>query len=392
MSKRTIYFDNAATSFPKPEAVYAAQDAYSRRAANPGRGAHKPALDSARWIFEARLATARFLGLSHPERLIFTPGCTYSINMALKGLPLSRGDSIIISAAEHNAVMRPLHRLQVERGIRIITVPYAKKSVVDMHALIRTLLDERPRFCIFTEASNVTGEAIDITAISTICGAHKVPLMIDAAQTAGRNLYRIDDLGVSIWCASGHKGLMGLPGAGLLYVAPGIELSPLIEGGTGSLSDRLEMPDAYPDHLEAGTAPGPAIASMRAGIDWLVSKGVKTVVESEQKLTMRFVEWALRTQTVTIAGNRSDGGGIAVVSFLMPEVACDRVAAVLDSQYGIAVRTGLHCAPSVHKALGTLATGLVRASFSCFNTADEVDMLCQALEAIKAGRDVGSAV
>jgi len=392
MSKRIIYFDNAATTCPKPEAVYLAQDEYSRRTANPGRGAHKLALDSARTLFEARTEAAAFLGIKQAERLIFTPGCTYAINMAIKGLGLKSGDVVVVSAVEHNAVMRPLQQLASEIGIVVLMVPYAAKGVVDMHALIKIILEKHPRLCIFTEASNVTGELIDVNAVATICGAHKVPLMIDAAQTAGRADYQLDDLGVSLWCASGHKGLFGLPGVGLLYAAPHMDLRPLISGGTGSGSDQFEMPAAYPDHLEAGTLPGPAIASLQAGIRFLQEKGIKTVRDIEDELTRRFLEWAQASQTVRVFGNRQQGAGIAVVAFDVPGVACDRVAALLDSQCGIAVRTGLHCAPTAHKALGTLSTGLVRASFSCFNTAEDVDTLCWALAEIRAGRDVGSAV
>jgi cysteine desulfurase family protein len=392
MTKRIIYFDNAATTCPKPEAVYVAQDEYSRRTANPGRGAHKLALESARTVFETRNEAAAFLGINQAERLIFTPGCTYSINMALRGLGLKRGDVVVVSAVEHNAVMRPLQQMASEIGIVVLMIPYAAKGVVDMHALIKIMLEKHPRLCIFTEASNVTGELIDINAVSTICGAHKVPVMIDAAQTAGRNDYKIDDLGISLWCASGHKSLFGMPGVGLLYVAPHVDLRPLVTGGTGSHSDDFEMPAAYPDHLEAGTLPGPSIAALQAGIRFLNEKGVKTVRDAEDQLTRRFLDWAQRSQTVRVFGNRQEGAGIAVAAFDVPGVPCDRVAALLDSQYGIAVRTGLHCAPTAHKALGTLSTGLVRASFSCFNTFEEVDLFCRALEAIKAGRDVGTTV
>jgi cysteine desulfurase family protein len=384
MTKRIIYFDNAATTCPKPEAVYAAQDDYSKRAANPGRGAHRLALDSARTVFETRTMLAEFLGTKNADRLIFTPGCTYSINMALQGLSWNEGDTVVVSSMEHNAVMRPLRLLEKTRGVRTIVVPYAKRGIIDMHAFIKTLLDVHPRLCIFSEASNVTGELIDLPAIAAICGAHKVPLMVDAAQTAGRTLSRIDELGISLWCASGHKGLFGLPGVGLLYVAPNVELTPLIVGGTGSRSEDFEMPEAYPDRLEAGTLPGPAIAALGAGVRWLKEHGVKTIAAAEGKLTKRFLDWAARTQTVRIFGNRQDAPGTSIVSFDIPGVPGDRVASILDSQYFIAVRTGLHCSPAAHRALGTIETGLVRASFGCFSSAEEVDSLCQALETIRS--------
>jgi cysteine desulfurase family protein len=391
MKTRIIYFDNAATTCPKPETVYSAQDRYARKAANPGRGAHRLALESARVLFETRNAAAGLLGIKQPERLIFTPGCTYSINMALKGLPWQAGDVVLTSALEHNAVMRSLRQLMVQEGVQVVTIPYAKKGVLDMHKFISAMLELHPRLCVFSEASNVTGEAIDLQAVAAICGAHKVALMIDAAQTAGRSLRPLDPA-VSIWCASGHKGLYGMPGVGLLYVAPGIDLEPLVTGGTGSQSESLEMPDSYPDHLEPGTLPGPAIAALGAGIQWLSETGVAKVVQGEDLLTKRFLAWAQHSQRVTIYGNRYEGSGIPVVSFAVPGVACDVVAAQLDNHYGIAVRTGLHCAAAAHQTLGTSQTGLVRASFSYFNSADEVDALCNALESIAAQRDIQAPV
>jgi cysteine desulfurase family protein len=392
MTTDIIYLDNAATTYPKPEAVYRAQDEYSRQAANPGRGAHRMALNSARQIYETRVQLAEFLGTRNVERLVFTPGATHSINMALKGINVQPGDAVVVSAMEHNAVMRPLNQLAKQRGISLVTVPYARKGIVDLHALIKTLLEIKPKLCVFSEASNVTGELIDLKAIAAICGAHKVPLMVDAAQTAGRSSASIDDYKISIWCASGHKGLFGLPGVGLLYVAPEIELEPLVAGGTGSRSDEFEMPTAYPDRLEAGTSPGPAIAALSASVDWLRRTGVNNVVEKEQALTNQFLQWAWQSNAVRVYGNRSEAPGIAVVAFDIPGLSCDRVAEILDSQYGIAVRTGLHCAPAAHMALGTLQTGLVRASFSCFNTEQDVFALCRALETIASARDIGAPV
>lgn len=391
MKTRITYFDNAATTCPKPELVYSAQDKYTRRAANPGRGAHKLALDSARTIFDTRTSAAALLGIKQPERLIFTPGCTYAINMALKGLPWRAGDVVLTTSLEHNAVMRPLRQLEALLGIKVVPVPYAKKGIIDMHKFISAMLDLHPRLCVFSEASNVTGEMIDLQAVGAICGAHKVPLMIDAAQTAGRSSRPVDE-SVSIWCASGHKGLYGVPGVGLLYVAPHIQLTPLVAGGTGSHSESQEMPEAFPDHLEAGTLPGPAIAALGAGIRWLQETGTAAVAQVENDHAARFLAWARRTPAITIYGNRAEGAGVPIVSFSVKGVACDLVASELDAKYGIAVRTGLHCSPAAHQTLGTLQTGLVRASFSYFNTVDEVDALCNALESIASQRDIQAPV
>lgn len=384
MTRKTIYFDNAASTFPKPEAVYAAQDNYFRNAANPGRGAHAMSIGSATAVFEARTAAAELLGIKEAQRLVFTPGCTYSINFALQGFPFQAGDIVLVTALEHNSVMRPLRWLERERGIVVKVLQYAGRNIIDLHNLIQTMLEAHPRLCVFTESSNVTGEILDMKTVAAICGAHKVPLMIDAAQTAGRMTEKVDDLGVSIWCASGHKGLFGAPGVGLLYTAPNIDLNPSIFGGTGSNSEKQEMPDAYPDRLEAGTLPGPAIAALGAGVNYLREVGVANVIRREHELTDRFLSWVHQhSEFVRAAGNRAPGSpGTSLVSFLVRGIGADVVAQALDAEFGIAVRAGLHCSSAAHSAIGTLETGLVRASFGYFNTEEEVDQLCAALESI----------
>jgi len=385
MNRKITYFDNAATTFPKPEAVYQAADQYFRLAANPGRGAHSLAMVSAQTVFGTRIAAAELLGIKQAQRLIFTPGATYSINFALQGFRWNSGDVVIVSALEHNAVMRPLRWLEETRGIIVKVLPYAEKGVIDLHSLIKLMLESHPRLCVFSHGSNVTGEMIDIRSISAICGAHKVPLMIDAAQTAGRCTDPVDDLGVSIWCASGHKGLMGSPGVGLLYVAPNIELDPVIFGGTGSNSERIDMPTAFPDRFEPGSLPGPAIAALSAGVGWLKQMTIAKVAAHEHYLAHRFLQWASSSDIIEIAGNRA-ALTTATVAFTVKGVTSDVVAHALDTEYGIAVRAGLHCAATAHTSLGTLETGLVRASFGCFNTEEEVDQLCKALETIASSR------
>lgn len=384
MTRKTIYFDNAATTFPKPEAVYTAADAYFRGAANPGRGAHSPAMASAGAVFETRVELAQLLGIKDASRLIFTPGCTYSINFALLGMQWNPGDVVLVSALEHNAVMRPLRWLEQTRGIQVRVLPYGAKGIIDLHSLIATMLETHPKLAVFAHGSNVTGELLDTRAVAAICGAHKVPLMLDAAQTAGRTTDSIEELGVAVWCASGHKGLMGAPGVGLLYVSPTIELEPTIFGGTGSRSETTDMPTAFPDRLEPGSMPGPAIAALGAGARWLRETGVANVTAREHALANRFIEYAQKSEFIYVAGNRmaAPAAATSTVSFVIPGVGADQVAAQLDTEYGIAVRSGLHCAATAHESLGTLESGLVRASFGYFNTEDEVDELCKALLSI----------
>ncbi len=385
MATQVTYLDNAATTYPKPDPVYTAMDSYFRQAANPGRGAHRLAMESARIVYDARLAVAELVGISTPERLVFTPGCTYSINTVLRGTVWDEGDVIITTALEHNSVMRPLRYLEENFGVKVECLQYTPRTIINLRNLVDVALHSKPKLAVFTEASNVTGEVLDLPTVAAVCAANKIPLAIDAAQSAGRSKHRVDIAGITFWCASGHKGLYGAPGVGLLYVAPGYELEPLVSGGTGSSSDQLAMPGAFPDHLEAGTGPGPAIAALGAGCRWLKEIGVKTVSEREDMLVQRFVAWATSCGFLNVLGDRMSGG-TGVVSFEVAGRASDVVAKDLDEKYGIAVRSGLHCAVSAHESIGTASGGTVRASFGYFNSPEEVDYLCRALSEIASGR------
>jgi cysteine desulfurase family protein len=379
--KRSIYLDNAATSFPKPEAVYQAQDAYTRTAGNPGRGAYARSVDSAKRIFDVRMRLASFLGIRSPERLIFTAGCTHSINTALKGLGFQKGDVILTGPLEHNALMRPLRQIQNSAQVRVLSLPYAKSGVIVLNELNRALADTKPRLAVISEASNVTGEIVDLAAVAKICASHHVRLMVDAAQTAGFTESKVDELGIGLWCASGHKSLMGTPGVGLLYVAPYIKVDPLIAGGTGSRSDGFDMPDHYPDHLEAGTLPGPAIAALGEAIDWLDNIGLEKIRRHETALTKHFIERISKIKGVRIFGDLN-APRTPTVSFSIDGIGADIIAGSLDDLYQIAVRSGLHCAALAHRNLGTTDTGLVRVSFGYFNTASDVDAVCEAIVGI----------
>lgn len=412
---KIIYFDNAATSYPKPEAVYQTQDASLRKAGNPGRGAHRLAVDSARTVFESRTAIAAFLGIASPERLIFTPGCTYSINTILRGLSLGpqngskdapRGQTpvVIVSPLEHNAVMRPLDYLEKAGLITIHRMRYSPGGVIDMQEFGKAVKELKPVLCTVQEGSNVTGELVDIVSAWEICQEAKTNLLIDAAQTAGTVTSHLGELTAAgkgtayggsglFWCSSGHKGLLGPAGIGLLFVPESMDVEPLIAGGTGSNSENLEMPAEYPDRLESGTQPVHLIAALAQGISWLRDQGPKTLEEKEGQLTRRFLSWCSNQPHIKVFGKRTlepkgsrreeeIQSGLPIVAFAVEGVSSDSVADQLDRDFGIAVRSGLHCAMAAHQSLGTLKTGLVRASFGCFNTSDEIDELCRALGVI----------
>lgn len=395
---KRIYFDNAATSFPKPEPVFRAIDHYLRHAGNPGRGGHSFSLAGARAIFEARESIAEFLGIAETERLLFTSGCTESINIVLKGMvrqgKLGRGDRVVTTNMEHNSVMRPLTEIAADPGIEIVPVPFGCEEDAFGGAL-EAALKGGAGLCIVSRASNVTGEVLPVRIASKLCNEAGVPLAVDAAQSAGKVEVDLSASGVTFWCASGHKGLMGPPGVGLLYVAPGTDLHPLITGGTGSQSESYEIPSILPDRFEAGTRPGQNIAGLAASVGWLKKRGAENMLRHELNLTWRFHAWAGEREDVEVFGKglvrdgisrelESEPGKMPVVAFRLTGIDCNRLADALDSEYGIAVRSGLHCAYAAHESLGTEKTGLVRASFGPFNTMIEVEKLIAALSEIAA--------
>jgi cysteine desulfurase family protein len=373
------YFDNAATTFPKPEAVYQACDQFLRRAANPGRGGHRRSLDSTRLIFEARQSIAAFFGIKQVQRLVFTPGCTYSLNAALKGFGLKAGDLVVTTSAEHNSVMRPLAQLKRDVGIKVEQLPYCPEHLFNVDDLKNVLSENKIRLCVINHVSNVTGAIGDIYSAAELCYRYNVPLVIDAAQSAGYLDIDASTKGISMWCAPGHKGLMGPAGVGLLYVQEDIEIEPLVSGGTGSFSEQFAAPVAFPDRLEAGTLPAPAIVGLSAGVEWLKQTGIANVAEKKQELTSRFLQWAREQDFLEIFGPSEKTPRAGLVSFRIRGLNSSSVSDLLDREYGIAVRSGLHCSASVHTALGTLQEGLVRVSFGYFNSASELDELCQAL-------------
>lgn len=408
MTEPLAYFDNAATSFPKPNEVYEACDHFLRTCGNPGRGSHDLALASNRALFDARERVADFLGIRNAERLIFTPGCTSSLNMVLKGYPFKKGDIVVTSPLEHNAVMRPLHQLVTEKGILIKSLNYVSGGTVIEIAELKSLLESssKPALVAVAHGSNVTGEAVNLQEVSTLCAKNGVPLLVDAAQTAGHIPVDLAKLNVAFWCTSGHKGLMGPPGVGLLYVAPGYDLEPLISGGTGSISERVEMPKAYPDRLEAGTMPIHTIAGLARAVEWSKAIGPNRIWAHQMKLAASFASWCSMQEAIEVFGAWADSNGLAVdpaefdsvvegetkaaacsssrmilpiVAFRLRRVAGDEVLQVLDRDHHVAVRGGLHCAAIAHTNLKTLETGLLRASFGYFNTEAETERLCQGI-------------
>ena len=374
-----IYLDNAATSWPKPESVYASVlDCMRNHAANPGRASHRMSLEAGRIVLDARAAIARLIG-TQPRQIVFTLNATESINLALKGL-LKPGDHVIASAFEHNAVARPLASLQ-KSGVdveKIDTNPIAGISLPALHAAIKP----NTRLIILSHASNVLGTINPIAAAGQIARQHGIPLLVDAAQTAGFLPIDVCHMNISLLAMAGHKSLLGPQGTGTLYIEKGLELGPLIEGGTGSFSEQLEQPPQMPDRFESGTLNLPGIAGLGAGIRFLSEAGLAAVHEKEAMLTRQLMLGLVRCPNITVYGPPPDQDRAAVVSFNIAGWDPQTIAMILDDAFQIAVRAGLHCAPDAHRLVGTLPGGTIRLSPGYFNTEAEIDAAIQAIASI----------
>ncbi|RJQ42219.1 MAG: aminotransferase class V-fold PLP-dependent enzyme [Gaiellales bacterium] len=382
-----IYLDNAASSCPKPPGVAeAVNESLTRLCANPGRGAHKVAVAAARSIFEARGAVADFLGVDDSADIIFTQNATDAINMAMHGL-LENGDHVVSSTVEHNAVARPLLTLAQERDVDVTLIPPGADGAIDPEAIVAALRP-RTRLVALTHASNVTAAIQPVAEIGSELRKKGVPLLVDAAQSAGVLELDMGELPVDMLACTGHKSLMGPQGIGLLYLAPGIELRSVRQGGTGSRSeagqDELDRPDRY----EAGTLNAPGIAGLRAGIGYIRERGLKEIAAHKDSLTARLMAGLVSIAGVTVYGPPHGQPRAPLVTFNIGDMASTTVAATLDQEYDIASRAGLHCAPGAHRFLGTLEQGVVRLSVGPFNTVDEIDEAIGAVAAI-AGRRPG---
>ncbi len=372
-----IYLDNAATSFPKPEAVYQAVDSALRHAGgNPGRGGHSLTLEAARVVLEARERAAAFFSVKNPEQVVFTASATEAINLALFGL-LRPGDRVLTSSLEHNAVLRPLHQLE-QQGVEVTPLPGDGVGQIDLEEL-RRQAERGARLLAISHCSNVSGTLQPLDAIAAICRACGVLLLVDAAQSAGHERIDLDRTPIDLLAVPGHKGLLGPSGTGLLVIREGLHLRPLLFGGTGVNSTSLDMPEHPPERFEAGTPNVAGLAGLAAGLAWLEEQGRDLVSARLSALTARLVRGLSSLDRVKLFGPGADKKRGAVVSFVVEGQDPSVTAFHLDREYGICARAGLHCAPRAHRALGTFPEGTVRLSPGPFNTEIEID---QAIEAV----------
>ena len=374
-----IYLDNAATTIHKPEGVAQAMVQALSSLGNSGRGAHEATLDASRIIYGTRDKLARLFGIKDPMRIAFTCNATESLNIAINGL-LEKGDHVITTMCEHNSVLRPLYRLE-ENGVELSILPADSKGV-PMYGELERLIQQNTRAIVITHASNLSGNVTDLGRVSAIAQKYKLLLVVDASQSAGCIPIDVEKMGIDVLCFTGHKGLMGPQGTGGIYVREGLEIRPLKVGGSGVHSYDREHPKEMPTALEAGTLNGTGIAGLFSSLDFILDTGVEAIHKKEMKLAKRFFDGIKDLPEVTVYGDWQNSERTAIVSVNLGTEESGQVSDWLWEDYGIAVRAGAHCAPLMHKALGTEKQGAVRFSFSYFNTEEEVDAAIQALKEI----------
>ena len=375
-----IYLDNAATTLHKPPQVAEAVLHAMTTMGNAARGAHSGALEASRTVFGTREKLARLFACQRADHVVFTANSTEALNIAISGL-IHKGDHVISTDCEHNSVLRPLYRLEEERGVALDFVPADRRGLVD-YADFERLMRPDTRAVVCTHCSNLTGNILDIGRIAGIAHSRGALLIVDASQAAGTVPIDMQALGVDVLCFTGHKGLMGPQGTGGLCIRPDVEIDPWKVGGSGVHSYDRHQPKEYPTRLEAGTLNSHGIAGLSAALDVILERGVADIQRAEHALMQRFYDGVRGISGVTVYGDFSAPERGAIVALNIRDYDSSAVSDELAVTYGIATRPGAHCAPRMHAALGTTEQGAVRFSFSCYNTEQEVDAAIAAVRAI----------
>lgn len=373
-----IYLDNAATTMHKPQTVIDAVTQAMCSLGNAGRGATLGALDAARAIHACRAKLARLLGCPRADHVCFTPNSTAALNTVINGV-VRPGDRVVTTVLEHNSVLRPLNRLAAEQGVTVEHAGCDASGVLDYDELER-LVTPGTRAVVVTHASNVTGNAVDIARVAAMAHVVGALAIVDASQSAGTAHIDMRAMGLDVVCFTGHKGLMGPQGTGGLAVAEGIDVAPWAMGGTGVHSFDALQPLEWPTRLEAGTLNGHGIAGLSAGLDFIEAQGgVETIAARERALAERFLAGVREIPGIVLYGAFDQPMRSAIVSLNVGDIDSAEISDALMQGWGIATRPGAHCAPLMHRALGTERQGIVRFSFGYFNTDEEVDTAIDAL-------------
>ncbi len=374
-----IYVDNAATSWPKPNNVAEkVVESINQIGANPGRGGHRLSVEAGRRVFQTRENIARLFNLEDSKQIVFTLNTTDGLNMVIKGV-LSPGDHVITSVLEHNSVLRPLHNLS-RNGVDIDIVKCDKNGFIPPQ-WIHDKINDRTKMVVLNHASNVIGTVQPVEEIGKKLG-EQVFFLVDAAQTAGTYPIDLKEMPVDALAFSGHKGLLGPQGTGGLYIAPGQELRFWREGGTGSHSEQPEQPLDMPDRYESGTPNTPGIAGLNAGVEFLLDNGVSKLLGEEKSLIETLYQGIKNLPGIKVYGPGPSSECIPVLSFNHKNMNSQEFSMILDEQYNIACRGGLHCAPKIHEYMGSASSGMVRMSVGPFNTQTEITEIIQAIKEI----------
>ena len=376
----SIYLDNAATSWPKcPQVIAAMQEYLCECGGSPGRAGHGKSLTSSRMVYDTRDQLAALFNAASTDRLIFAKNATEALNMILFGF-LNPGDHVVTSSMEHNAVMRPLRQLE-RGGVTLSIAACDSQGRLDPDSL-RQLMTPKTRLLLINHASNVTGTIQPIAEIGALARETGVRFAVDAAQTAGVCPLDMQQHGIDFLAFTGHKSLGGPQGTGGLALGSGVDLRPLIYGGTGSASESELQPDFLPDKLESGTLNAIGLAGLGAALNDLTAFGIDKVLPHEQKLLQRFRSGLNKLPHIEVYGPADPTDSVGVLSLNITGISCDDVGIRLEQQFGIFTRTGLHCAPAAHRSIGTIDKGTVRFSVSRFTTEAEIDAALAALESI----------
>lgn len=375
-----IYLDNAATTYPKPEKVYESMmDCMKNYCANPGRAGHKLAMKAAREIYDARENIAKLFNINNPMNIVFTNNATDSLNLAIKGA-VKKGDHIITTSMEHNSVIRPIKSLE-KYGIENTIVECDKEGFLDIEN-IKKAIKPNTRLIVTTHASNVCGTLIDIKSVGEVAKENNIIYLVDASQTAGVYDIDVNNMNIDMIAAPGHKCLLGPQGTGILYIREGLTINILKEGGTGSKSEDLFQPDLLPDKYESGTHNTPGIVGLNEGVKFVLETGIEKIRAHEEQLCEYMLNRLEEVPNIVIYGPKNSKKRAAVISINIDKMDSGEITFLLDSEYDIATRSGIHCAPLAHKTLGTLEQGAVRFSLGYFNTKEDIDKAIYALKDI----------
>ncbi|MBR1454327.1 MAG: aminotransferase class V-fold PLP-dependent enzyme [Lachnospiraceae bacterium] len=376
-----IYLDNAATTIKKPEIVIEAVANAMRTQGNASRGAHTATLSAARVVYDARVKIAKFFNFDKASNVIFTCNSTEALNIAINGV-VKEGDKVVSTDTEHNSVLRPLYHLKNSKNIDLHFIKANEKGLLNIDDFEKNI-DANTKVVVVNHASNLTGNVNDIKSISRIVHENGGILIVDGSQSAGTMKVDVKDLGIDIYCFTGHKGLFGPQGTGGLLIKDGIEVETWKRGGSGVKTYEEDQPREYPTRLEAGTLNSHGIAGLSVAIDYLNDIGIENIHKKEVELTKYFYENVTQIDGIKVYGDFSDfNNHAAIVSLNVKDYDSGEVSDALSNDYGIATRPGAHCAPRLHVALGTKMQGAVRFSFSYDTNYDELDSAIKALKEI----------